>query len=73
LVKLSYQQNFVEKKRVSLPGSVSIVGNGKELLVQAIGRLYTVKSESLEHQLRVDSHSSPVVGIDSKDKLVVSL
>jgi hypothetical protein len=42
LIKLTYQQNFVEKKRLSLPGSVSIVGTGKELLVQSHGKLYSV-------------------------------
>jgi len=63
----------VEKKRISLPGSISIVGNGKELLVQARGRLYSVNTDSLEVQVKIDSHSSAIVGVDSKDKLVVSL
>ena len=63
----------MEKKRISLPGSISIVGNGKELLVQARGRLYSVNTDSLEVQVKIDSHSSAIVGVDSKDKLVVSL
>lgn len=73
LVKLSYQHNFVEKKRVPLAGAVSVVGNGKELLVQAVGKLYSVNTDTLEVQTKIESHSSPIVGIDCWDKLTVSL